>query len=547
MNNTITIVLPPTIDKHTTHGPTTDGHTINGHTSNGSDPQEATDEPTDADTQNITTLESAEVQPSPSSHAVNAATNLGHVEPGTAEEQAAPLFSHEMPTSEAAQEGIGTTAPSRHASTQDMATITEDQEEAISHSSDLNELHSDHTSENFDELDQAPLLPHEMMRVENADAMEDGDASTASDVSGKHLEASTLESERAPTFPHERLHDDELLEAPLLPHERSSFSLSDGESEFSANRPISEDGQQVFDYELPPSSQSFFPRGSPLFHGAKSSHLPNSLPRTDAEDDNLHDPSLEEFPTDRKQILERVATMGMHLSEDVSHLSPILSPAVSSEACSSIDLVPIRSCTSLQAVVEESSGESGETSELPSPLIDTTATNAAATEEAASSDVEDQHLESTKHDTNVERIREDSSSESSIQKNDGAHDYGHLFQPQTPPLKQLSPFTPPITPKKPEITVTEAEATAKIPTTHSYVRPQTTESMKITPGPPHAYEQAAVEPLDPKWLNLTPTPDLSDRKDQKETILQSLFRVIFGWIPRLLTKMFSGGTVPRFR
>jgi len=118
----------------------------------------------------------------------------------------------------------------------------------------------------------------------------------------------------------------------------------------------------------------FFARRLPSY----SSSLPHSLPRSDEEDNNLHDPRLEHFPIDRDQVFDRVADIGNRLPEDVLPMpsAALDSPAVISQACSSVDLVPIRtsSSASLVSISEEDSPEGdddreGESMQLPSPVL----------------------------------------------------------------------------------------------------------------------------------------------------------------------------------
>jgi hypothetical protein len=120
-------------------------------------------------------------------------------------------------------------------------------------------------------------------------------------------------------------HDDEDHEdyadgdddAPLLPHERDTAAASNAGSDLSQDDiPFSLHNQPTFGYETDNAQELFGGSGRANIFRARTSSLPHKMAPTDAEDENLNDPSLEAFPTSRQQILERVATIGMHLPED---------------------------------------------------------------------------------------------------------------------------------------------------------------------------------------------------------------------------------------
>ena len=214
------------------------------------------------------------------------------------------------------------------------------------------------------EFDHGPLLPHET-----------GFGSAISDGSD-----SAIYSDLAPKFPHEDedISDDGdggLDDAPLLPHERSSSTGKIAGSDFASGSGF----LPAIAYQPPRSSFPIFARriSSRIWKSrSNSSSLPHSLPRSDAEDENLHDPSLEAFPTQRERIFERVATISTHLPEDESGQSHsgVNSPEVSvmSQACSSIDLAPIGSHTSLHRIAEDALMETEEDSDsaLGSPVME---------------------------------------------------------------------------------------------------------------------------------------------------------------------------------
>jgi hypothetical protein len=216
-------------------------------------------------------------------------------------------------------------------------------------------------------------------RLLNEDAPSEGETSEAE-----------LDSNRAPTFSHEEnIPDDEygaIDDVPLLPHERPSVVREhSGSSTGLAN----------YAKQAPPSPSFFTKRtGTSIFRNrSHPSSLPHSLPRSDADDEDLLDPSLEAFPTQREHILERVATIGSHLPEDeaVLSLSGTHSPefSIASQACSSVDLVPIGSHTSLRRIAEEALMETDEDEDmdLGSPVLQmASGANVSASKEASADD-----------------------------------------------------------------------------------------------------------------------------------------------------------------
>jgi len=291
---------------------------------------------------------------------------------------------------------------------------------------------ADHTSSGDamntpSEQEDTPLFPHEadeditsyddrIDKVDHAqrrseDAVEDdGDVSTDSDSGGDELDRYPLLShesgysdykgslatteyvdldeddkyEEPPHYtPYSKARDDD-GDAPLLPHERESAVASDAGSTFSQDddTPFSLERQPSFDYENDRTRDLFGGAGRrhDIFRSrTNSSKLPHRLPQSDAEDENLNDPSLERFPTNRDLIFERVASIGVHLPEDESmHNHPQSpQPSVLSQACSSVDLVPVKSYTSLASVPEaENSDEDDDNDDrlshdlesLPSPV-----------------------------------------------------------------------------------------------------------------------------------------------------------------------------------
>lgn len=188
-----------------------------------------------------------------------------------------------------------------------------------------------------DEFDKAPLLSHEtgFLEYKDSEATTDGD-----------YEEENIEPQHYGPY-------DEEDEIPLLPHERESVRVSETGS--GHNEPFALHDQPTFGYETDSSQRLFGGNSRPNYFRTRtnSSTLPNRLPRTDEDDDDLNDPSLEQFPTNRDQILERVQTIGLHLPEDEA-IDEVQSPqfSVLSQACSSVDLAPVRSYTSLASVPE---------------------------------------------------------------------------------------------------------------------------------------------------------------------------------------------------
>jgi hypothetical protein len=333
-----------------------------------------------------------------------------HVEPGTAEDQAAPLFRHESfqpdrPPSTPALRTIEET--SAHSWTEQTSSegpaspqlrserggdplFSHEAGSAVEHHDELNaapllshetglngEVDSSDDGEHVDELDLAPLLPHETgFRQYKSSGTATSDF--ADDISepqhySYHEEGyggTYLQPDEAPTFTHEDQDDEnddyEDDDTPLLPHERDP-AIADGSS------PV-EDGHPSFPYETDSSKTLFGGSGRPGIFRARtnSSNLPHRLPRSDEDDENLDDPSLERFPTNREQILQRVATIGQQLPEDQTVEGNLHSPVMSvmSQACSSVDLAPVKSYASLASVPEaDDSDEDGDLESLPSPMV----------------------------------------------------------------------------------------------------------------------------------------------------------------------------------
>jgi len=239
-----------------------------------------------------------------------------------------------------------------------------------------------------DEFDAAPLLPHE---TGFASYMDSETASKASHLGSSDYgyepehyvpygdnsdqDEDVGELNLAPTFSHEQdfheVHEDDYVE-PLLPHEReaSTGSFSGSERSFSLS-PMTYEGPS-FSRDTDPAKDLFGRSTHSSFFRTRtnSSTLPDKLPRSDAEDNNLHEPGLEVFPVGRQQILERVATIGNKLPEDETHAAPgSPDPSVLSQACSSVDLQTVKSYLSLASVREDEEEEDNEYESIGSPVV----------------------------------------------------------------------------------------------------------------------------------------------------------------------------------
>jgi hypothetical protein len=239
-----------------------------------------------------------------------------------------------------------------------------------------------------DEFDAAPLLPHETGFASYTDSEATSKVSHlgSSDYGyepehyapyGDHSDEDedVGELNLAPTFSHEQdfheVHEDDYVE-PLLPHERetSAGSFSGSERSFSLS-PMTYEGPS-FSRDIDPAKDLFGRSTQSSFFRTRtnSSTLPDKLPRSDAEDNNLHEPGLEVFPVGREQILERVATIGHKLPEDETHAAPgSPDPSVLSQACSSVDLQTVKSYLSLASVREDEEEEDNEYESVGSPVV----------------------------------------------------------------------------------------------------------------------------------------------------------------------------------
>jgi hypothetical protein len=439
-----------------------------------------------------------------------------HVEPTTEEDQAAPLFRHESFQADEAQsiDEVSDQSSIENTSSGDaIHTPSELEQSQGDHESNTDPLFShetgsangdfdelnhgpllshetgpngdDSSSDEYeDELDAAPLLPHETgfssyagsRNTTNSDYTEDDISEPRHYMYGDdddldEYRARSIQPDEAPTFTHEDLPNGEVEhyeehDTPLLPHERD-FAIPDRSSP-------EEDGltfnsRPTFGYETDSAKNIFGGTGRPGIFRKRthSSSLPHSMPQTDAEDENLLDPSLERFPTSRERILDRVATIGLHLPEDQTMEEHIHSPVMSvlSQACSSVDLVPVKSYISLASVAESDEDDeevNGDIHSLPSPVVShfSSASPRFARDPHATPLPDDSKrlgfAENQIGQAQVDRSVHSSEAES-VPKTDGTKEpvLVELQDVIASSNQVLNPITPPLTPEKSNTSSTE--------------------------------------------------------------------------------------------
>jgi len=540
----------------------------------------------------------------------------GHIEPGTEEDQAAPLFRHELivadeppstpaldtidevsiqsstdqtssediintpsDPSESQDEDESNTEPLMPHEMESVESYTElengpllsheaDSEEEdelnngplLSHETGLNgQFGYSDEDEDVDELDAAPFLSHETgfsqykgSEIGTKSDFLDDDVSEPrhyaydDDDDDEGYVGRTIEPDEAPTFTHEDVAGEdnnyEEDDTPLLPHERDS-AIHEGSSPEEEGRFILQ-GQPTFGYETDSANELFGGSGRPSIFRTRtnSSTLPHKLPPSDAEDENLHDPSLERFPTNRDQILQRVATISLHLPEDQTLEEPIHSPVMSvmSQACSSVDLAPVKSYTSLASVPEADDSDEEEdhadVESLPSPMV----LNLGG---AARDFARDPHATPMPNNNKRIDLAEDSdaqkrsdhttrSSEAeSVGKNDGAKDFAlsKLHEAIATPAKVFNTITPPLTPEMDTSTSkSQAPAVSEPELRQRQVSKQDTP--KDAPTPPATSEHSTENDR-----ALKPSSSQQQLNQRNGNFLQSFFRVVFGPLGRFLT------------
>jgi hypothetical protein len=370
----------------------------------------------------------------------------------TTEEQDMPLFRHESVQSEAAENHSAPDRPStidvveedsgRPLTDQDSSHVGLGTHSKVSQERAEN---GEADNESLSKLDNGPLMSYEIGLPEEDEEDELVNGPLLSHETGfpgievidddKIIdEQYDEEFEDDVTYP-----DDYGSEVPLLPHERDAKEESRDSSEASG-------GDPTFQYETATDSSIVGNHQYFLNRTSSNSSLPHRLPRSDAEDEDLQDPSLERFPTNREQILERVATISTHLPVDETRVSPN-SPEFSakSQACSSADLRANTSHTSLKPVDEEEDLEEEDSNESGSEKDDHFTMEAQTRKTAETTGTNGIGPEAS--------ARSLSSSEAeSVQKNDGANDsskrLGTVYGSITTPAAILNPLTPPLTPER---------------------------------------------------------------------------------------------------
>lgn len=229
-------------------------------------------------------------------------------------------------------------------------------------------------SQNSDTTDteDVPLLPHEAGYSSETEVHTGLDGLSlnkhVTDRSDSGSISHDQPSSRTNSFQSQRLR--EVFKGRIFGSTRQKFDENDTEVAFA--------GAPLLAYERPSLINIPSASDSRPFHNAfraPRSDLPHKMPRSDAEDLNLLDSSLEIFPMDKEGVLNQVRDISNRLPEDMvrSSISQELgSPAVLSQTSSSVDLAPIRSGStmSLQSIREDAS-ENEDLSQLPSPVFAT--------------------------------------------------------------------------------------------------------------------------------------------------------------------------------
>lgn len=347
----------------------------------------------------------------------------------------------------------------------------------LSHETGFTPAAEDVDSDYENEYDVAPLLSHEtgFSSSEGGHLSKDEydyDPEQYAPYGGDSDDGGEFgELDHAPTFAHEQDLLTEDYGAPLLSHERdfATESMSGSERSFSMSPTTYESAYPAFGQDTGSVHSNFFRTRT------SSSTLPNKLPRSDAEDTNLHDPGLEAFPVGREQILERVATIGNKLPEDETHAAPTSpQPSVLSQACSSVDLAPVKSHISLASVREDSEEEDEEEhaddESLPSPMYMTQQGARFAREKDP---LATPHPDDSKQlgfipeeKTRAPSTRAGGSSEAdSVGKNDGTRDnvnrLANLPAIVASKATVMNTLTPPLTPKALEALSDKSESTLR--------------------------------------------------------------------------------------
>ncbi|PSN73972.1 hypothetical protein BS50DRAFT_480905 [Corynespora cassiicola Philippines] len=469
-----------------------------------------------------------------------------HVEPGTAEEKQAPLFDFEsnLPAdTEAKQDATmntieeestksstdqtnsdaGIDTPSDSTGARDVDPTPDGRGNELDHapllpheSGSSDEFLGPGDAEEVDELENAPLLPHEASFSANGHV---GHGNNAEDDSDTGSDDGISELERAPTLPHESSNGATRLTS--LPYQRTeSHEIPRSPSA------VVVDGELLFPHEIATTSRTSSRSNSAMFlrQRTSSGSIPLAIPRSDEEDQDLNDPSLEPFPTTRDQILERVASIGTNMNEEALE-SPqdAHSPfSVRSQACESVDLARNSSHTSLVAVAEADEPEDEE--DLPSPVLNMPMQDVRAEEVPNEDSLITPKVERTQEDMmSVNHQPSGSRASPKATNDDGkSKQWDSVYESIATPSKVLDPPTPPLTPKKQE------EPMAK--TSHPSQESPESSSAKAQRKPPSS-DTASVRNA------RSSSPAAAVRK---ESFLRAFIRVLFGPIGRILDALFGG-------
>lgn len=523
-----------------------------------------------------------------------------HIEPGTDEEQAAPLFRHEsfqaeepppVPSMDTIDEE-STQSSADHTSSGDAMDTPSEVDEGdelnlaplLSHETGIGDKNNEiaggplfpHEAESDkDDAEKAPLFSHETDLHDDSGIATDSDGgdeldrypllsheSGFSDYKGSEIVTkSDYPAEEEPQHygPYGDDESDDYPEgdddAPLLPHEREAPVPDNPGSDYSQDdAPFSLEKQPTFGYETDDARNLFSgPGRHDMWRTRTNSNLPHRMPRTDAEDEDLNDPSLERFPTNRDLIFERVASIGVSLPEDEStHEQPNSpQPSVLSQACSSVDLAPVKSYASLASVPEaddsdEDDEENRDVDSLPSPVyigrnvirMSSSPSGLARDPHATPVPGENKQLGDVMQtrDDSEDHTRESSSEAESVNKHDGAKDTtytANAFRDAiSTPTNVMSSATSPVTSEF-KTTTEAADHVAYLDSDLRQRRAVVEESSQKEDA-----KSPTVSDTKDKVAKAVSSSALAQQPDNNkddDNLLQHFFRVVFGSVGRFLT------------
>lgn len=330
-------------------------------------------------------------------------------------------------------------------------------------------------------------------------------------------ERETPETDDAPLFAHETFGPEKEEEAPLLPHERSHepSEESDEQESYPDEPRVIEGGIPLFIHEVVDNGNL-----SPILQrgiGKNSSNASlQSMSDHEDIDEDIHDPSIAPFPTNRDEIFEQVASISNRLPEDETVDTRNLSPIVS-RSCSSAE-----PGSPLDTVAEEPDGAE-EDMDLPSPAVDL--------------------AHSTKFPAGQSEGRESLRQEDEVDNSNGSGDAKKTAAVNAPePTTPVSrgPLTPPLTPKEamtssrhaPLSTLSAEVATPtkadSVSVSEESAPKPASEAGKTAKAPEDASSQEVDNRATSPSSAITPTPQ------KQESFFQSFFRVVFGsWLTPL--------------